>query len=162
MSLFQFLVLIGLFIIILALYELTKSLTQISSSLSWLSNFNVTEKERNLGNIFYEIERHLFGIRYQIPFIEFDDEARLKSIKDDAEEFPGELNEWFGGWERGTRSPLLYEIDELKEILKSEKEFLGSIDVNLNEIDEIKEFLKSIDSNLKRLNGERIKEPVTH
>jgi len=138
MSLFQIFVLIGLFAIIFALYELTKNLTQISFSLSLLGSISMEEKKRNHGNVLYEIERLLFGIRYQIPFIEFHDKARLKSMKDDAEEFPDELNEWFGGWERGTESPLLYKIDEIKE------------------------FLKSIDENLKRLNGERIKEPLTH
>ena len=74
------------------------------------------------------IERLLFGIRYQFPFIESDDKWRLMCIKKNNEESPGELDEWFTGWKRGKKPLLLCEIYEMKR-------FLNSIDENLKGLD---------------------------
>jgi hypothetical protein len=76
-----------------------------------------------------KIERHLFGIRYHFPFIESDDTWRLMSIKENNEETPGELDEWFASWKGGQKPLLLYEIYEMKR-------FLNSIDDNLKKLDE--------------------------
>ena len=81
------------------------------------------------------IERHSFGIRYHFPFIESEDTWRLMSIKENNEESPGELDEWFTAWKGGKKPLLLYEIYEMKR------------------------FLNSIDDNLKKLDAETIKNP---
>jgi len=82
-----------------------------------------------------KIERHVFGIRYHFPFIESDDTWRLLSIKENNEESPGELDEWFTAWKGGKKPLLLYEIYEMKR------------------------FLNSIDDNLKKLDEEKVKKP---
>ena len=82
-----------------------------------------------------KIERHLFGIRYHFPFIESDDTWRLMSIKENNEESPGELDEWFASWKGGKKPLLLYEIYEMKT------------------------FLNNLDHNLRKLNEERPKKP---
>lgn len=76
-----------------------------------------------------KIERHMFGIRYHFPFIESDDTWRLMAIKENNEESPGELDEWFASWKGGKKPLLLYEIYEMKR-------FLNSIDDNLKKLDE--------------------------
>ena len=81
----------------------------------------------------FAIERHLFGIRYQFPFIENADILRLGSIKKDNEETPGALDEWWEDCGEGKKPLLLYETYEIKA------------------------YLKSIDESLKRLNGETVK-----
>ena len=82
-----------------------------------------------------KIERHIFGIRYHFPFIESDDTWRLMSIKENNEESPGELDEWFASWKGGKKPLLLYEIYEMKT------------------------FLNSLDDDLKKLKEERTKKP---
>jgi hypothetical protein len=82
-------------------------------------------------------ERHLFGIRYQIPFVESADLWRLHEIKEANEESEGELDGWFRDCREGKKPLVLYELYELKTLVKS------------------------IEENLKRLNGERIKKEVS-
>jgi len=81
------------------------------------------------------IERRLFGIRYHFPFIESADTWRLMSMKENNEESPGELDEWYTSWKGGKKPLLLFELLEMKT------------------------FLNSIENNLKRMNEERPNKP---
>ena len=117
MSWFEILTLIGFAMVLFAIFDLHKSVRRIANHhLFGPTNKAQIDRIGDIGNIIFELERHLFAIRYHVPFIEMEDEDRIESLKGD-ESYRKREN-----WKENCQ--MLQTIDGIKDLVKS-------IDMNL-------------------------------